>query len=277
MKKALSLAAFLILAAQVPLWSYDTSPSSWQVVPEAIYATATGGGAWVTELQITSFGVTPAKIYVYFDYAGGARGPFVLNAALPQYRSVRFNNILSELQTLDPTFVYFGRVGALFIYTEDSDSKIQVQARTVNGNFGKTLPGLNPLEGTTAAAGRAMIIQDLVQDATYRSSVGVYNSDSVSITVTFTIVDQNNVTIGLPFIKTVNAYGFMSFNPFTQAGITTGAYSNCWLYINVTTGGSAFNGLMSYGSIANNFTNDTYALMSRQYMVSGETAAAPIR
>ena len=277
MKKALGLAAILILAAQVPLWAYDTSPSSWQIVPEVIYATATGGGAWVTELQITSFGVTPAKIYVYFDHAAGSRGPFLLNAALPQYRSVRYANILAELQVLDPTFTYFGRVGALYVYTESSDSTIQVQARTVNGNFGKTFPGLNPLEGTTAAAGRPMMIQDLVQDATYRTSVGVYNSDSISLTVTFTIVDQNNVTIGLPFTKTVNAYGFMSFNPFTQAGITTGAYSNCWLYVNVTTGGSAYNGLMAYGSIANNFTNDTYALLAREYMVSGSTAIAPIR
>jgi hypothetical protein len=278
MKKALCLAAFLVLMVQVPLWCYDTSPSSWQIVPEAIYATATGGGAWVTELQITSFGTVPAAIYVYFDYTGGSRGSFLLHAGLPQYRSVRYNNILGELQVLDPGFTYFGRVGSLFCYTESSESLIQIQAKTVNGNFGKVFPGLNPLEGTTAAAGRPMLIQDLVQNATYRTSVGLYNSDDVSITVTLTIVDQDNVTIGLPFTKTLNAYGFLSFNPFVQAGVPAGTFANCWLYINVTTGGSSGNGLMGYGSIANNLTNDTSALMARQYDTLGSAAPpAPIR
>ncbi|MDH4270772.1 MAG: hypothetical protein OEW18_02215 [Candidatus Aminicenantes bacterium] len=265
MKRLLCFIGFLALAAQLPLWCYDSSPSTWQIVPEVIYAPATGGGAWVTELQITSLGTVPANIYVYFDYAGGSRGVFTLYTGLAQYRSVRFSNVLSELQALDPSFTYFGRVGSLYCYTEDVNSLIQIQARTVNGNYGKTFPGLTPLEGNTAAEGRPMMIQDLVQNATYRTSVGIYNSDSISITVTLTIVDADNLTVGAPFTKTLNAYGFLSFNPFTQAGVPTGTYANCWLYINVTSGGSASNGLMSFGSIANNFTNDTYALIARMY------------
>lgn len=275
MKKALCLAAFLVMAAQLPLSAYDTSPSIWQVVPEAIWAPATGGGVWVTELQITSFGTVPATINVYFDYAGGSRGLFTLYSGLAQYTSVRYTSILAELQTLDPSFVYFGRVGALWLQTADSDSRIQVQAKTVNGNFGKTFPGITPLEGTTGSETRNLILQDLAQNVTYRTSVGLYNTTSTAIMVTLTIINQDNLAIGNPIIKTINAYGFMSFNPFTQALAPAGNYANCWLRIEVTSGGSASEGLVAYGSIANNFTNDTYALIAKQLDSGATMAPAP--
>ncbi len=68
MKKALCIIGLLVLAAQLPLWGYDTSPSTVQIVPEAIWAAATGGGTWVTELQILSLASTPADVLVFFCF-----------------------------------------------------------------------------------------------------------------------------------------------------------------------------------------------------------------
>ena len=273
MKKDLCIAGLLVLAAQLPLWGYDTSPGQMQVVPEAIWAAATGGGTWVTELQITSFSEEAINILADFLYTGG-RTQVDLYTGLAPHCSLRFPNILAELQALDSSISYYGRVGALAIAAWPN-AVIQIQAKTVNGNYGKTFPGLNYVVGNTAAVGRPMIIQDLVHSAAFRTSVGVFDASSLEFTAEFRIVDANNSTVGSPFTKTISNYGFLSFNPFTEAGVTSGTYENCWLYIEVTSGVHAFSGLMFYGSIANNYTNDTYALLAKQYGTSSSALPVP--
>jgi len=275
MKRTLFIVGWLVLATQIPLWGYDTSPSNWQIVPEVIWAAATGGGTWVTELQITSFSGTSVDIYVGFAYNGGYR-ELTLYASLAADHSVRFPNVLSQMQTIDPSFTYYGRVGALWIEASSS-GLIQAQARTVNGNYGKTFPGLNIVAGNTAASGRPMIIQDIVRSDTYRTSVGLFNTTDREFTAEFWVVDATGATVGSSFTKTIPGYGFLSFNPFVQAGITSGTYENCLLYFEVTAGSGATEGLMCYGSIANNYTNDTYALLAKQYGLGSSALPDPLR
>ncbi|MDH4197201.1 MAG: hypothetical protein OEW05_07340 [Candidatus Aminicenantes bacterium] len=276
MKKALGIVGFLVLAAQLPLWSYDTSPSSWQIVPEAIWAPATGGGTWVTELQITNLGTSEIYVSAYFDTAAGSAPTAMQLGPIPVLNSVKYSNILATLDALDESAtVYYGKVGALYLRNLTAGAAFQVQAQTVNGNFGKTFPGLNVVEGNTVGDGRPMMIQGLVRNATYRTFTGIYNPGTTSYTVKFTIVDATNATVGTPFEKTVSTYGFQSFNVFTQAAAPAGDYDNCWLYIEVTSGGSAAEAPMFFGSIANNYTNDTYALLAKQYLVIPPPASAP--
>jgi len=261
MKRTPFIVGWLVLAAQLPLRGYDTDPKFLKMVPEVIWAAAAGGGTWVTELQITNYGPVTAPVNVTLDYDGGSRGATV-HAGLAQYRSVRYANILALLQTLDPAFTYYGRVGALYISAGDLDCRIQVLARTVNGNFGKTMPGISPVAGTTAAQGRPMVIQDIVKSSMYRTSVGIYNTSSYyTYAVQMTIFDANHTQVGSSFVKTLEPIDFLSFNPFVQAGATAGNYENCWLLIEVLTGGSDPRGVMGYGSTANNYTNDTFALL----------------
>ena len=267
MKKVLCLAGFLILAAQLPLWGYDSSPSNLQIIPEAIWAPATGGGTWVTELQILGRASTPpADVLVYLAYNGGTTLPIQVTTDLAVYHCARFSNILSTLDALDSgSSVYYGRVGALWVWTMDQDSRIQVQGKTVNGNYGKTFPGLNAVEGNTAVMGRSLVLLDLVRNATYRTFVGVHNSGT-SAFVRFMIINADNVQVGTFIDKTVPADGFISFNPFTEAAAPAGDYENCYLTIDVLSGGgSGAWGVMCFGSIANNYTNDTYALIARSW------------
>ena len=264
MKKMLCGLAFLILAAQLPLWSYDQSPYYLQVVPEAIWAAATGGGTWVTEIQITMIGSGTADLYGYFYYNGGQRGPFLLYDGLEQYNSLRYTNFLAKMRALDGSFEYYGRVGPLEIF-DVYVNPIAVQAKIVNGNYGKTLPALSYASAANSiAVTRPMFIQDLAQDLTYRTSVGIFNGSTVTTyTLRFTIVNANNVKVGADFEKTIGPYGFMSFNPFAEAGVPSGLYNNCWLAISATAGDSAVPGVFCYASGANNYTNDTYALIAR--------------
>ena len=263
MRKALCVAGLLVLASQVALWGYDTSPSSWQVVPEVIWAAATGGGTWVTEVQITNFGPSETTIWVYFDTSAGHGNSLMLSGTINPLNSVKYTNILATIDALDTSGdVYYGKVGALAVFTEEA--LIQVQAQTVNGNYGKTFPGLNVVAGNSVDVGRPMIIQGLVRNATYRTSVGIYNPGVGSFTVRFTIYDAAHAVVGASFDRTLSALAFMSFNPFVQAGITTGDYENCWLYVEVISGGGG-QAPMLYGSLANNYTNDTYALIAKTY------------
>jgi hypothetical protein len=233
MKKILCGLAFLVLAAQLPLWSYDQSPYYLQVVPEAIWAAATGGGTWVTEIQITMIGSGTGVLYGYFYYNGGQRGPFLLYDGLEQYNSLRYTNFLAKMKALDGSFEYYGRVGALSA-------------------------------ANSIAITRPMFIQDLAQDLTYRTSVGIFNGSTVTTyTLGFTIVNANNVQVGADFQKTIGPHGFMSFNPFAEAGVPSGLYNNCWLAISAVAGDSAVPGVFCYASGANNYTNDTYALIAR--------------
>jgi len=267
MKKVPAIVAFLVLAAQLPVWSYDQSPSNWQVLPEATWALASGSGTWVTEVQITSFSTTAADINVYFYYNGGYTGSFPLYAGLEQHDSIRYSNILEMIDSLDSgDTVYYGKAGAIWFWTTSTSSAIQVQAKTINGNYGKTFPGLGVVEANTAAQGRAMVIEDLVQDTTYRTNIGVYNSsDDATYTVYFTVINSINAPIGSTFSLTLGPHAFRTFNPFNLAGVPSGTYSNCWLFIYVITGGSDVRGVFAYGSLANNYTNDTYALIARMF------------
>ncbi|MDH4197198.1 MAG: hypothetical protein OEW05_07325, partial [Candidatus Aminicenantes bacterium] len=223
MKKRPCLVVFLVLAAQLPLWGYDSSPFSVQIVPEAIWAAATGGGTWVTEIQVTNLGAEVPYLNAAFSCAGGTSGQFPIAIALAQNKSIRFSNILSTLDALDSSgFVYYGQVGVLSISSSDIGSRIQVQAKTVNGNFGKTFPGLNPIEGNSAAKDRPMIIQDLVQNATYRTFVGAFNGNLSLVFVRFRIVDGDGAQVGSVVEKAIPVMSFVSFNPFKEAGFATG-------------------------------------------------------
>jgi hypothetical protein len=281
MRKILCVAAFLVLAVQLPLWGYDSSPSIVKIVPEAIWAPATGGGTWVTELQITCCGTGSSDIYIWFDHKDGSQGPVLLFSGLLWGNSLRYANIVETIDALDPgAFVYYGRVGALFIQSEGEHGLLQVQAKTVNANFGKTFPGLSIVAGDTSAIGRKMMILDLVRNASYRTFIGVYNPVfSTTYSVTFMIIGPNDNLIGSAFSKTLGPFGFISFNPFTEAAAPPGNYQNCWLHIEVTSGASASpdDGVVFFGSIANNTTNDTYALIAMQYSSSATAPPTQIR
>lgn len=243
------------------VFAHDNSPAWIQVIPEAVWATASGGGTWVTEVQITTF-TDNTDVKVWFMYNGGIRGPITLQTGLSIWQSRGYTNILSSLQSLEGgAFTYSGRVGALWFQTQDTTKKIHVQARTRNGNYGKTFQGLGWVDSNQVQFSPSVqrgVIQNLVNNSTYRTFVGFVNTTSYAITVEFIVVAFNNTGVGVPFTKTIPAYGFVSFNPFEEAGrpYPTYSHTNCWLYISPQSGTGK---LMGFGSSADNYTNDSAA------------------
>jgi len=234
----------------------EFSPNNFQIIPEAIWASASGGGTWVTEMQIIDL-TGGSKVTAYFYYGGGSfRGPFIIwNNSGGAGRSARFSNLLATLQTVDGAFNYFGKVGAITLSTQDNTHRVLVAARTVNGNYGKTLPALNLINSNWASVGHDMIITNLANTSTYRSFAGFFNPSAYSVTVEFRLYDIQGNTLGSAFTETFSAYDFKSFNIFQKAG-ASGTYLSCWLKIHPISGDGL---LIGFGASANNLSNDPAA------------------
>ena len=77
--------------------TYANSPADLMVLPECIWAPATGGGTWVSEVQITDLSGGSA-VSAYFCSGGGTRrGPIaVWTNAGGAGQSMQFSNFLSS-------------------------------------------------------------------------------------------------------------------------------------------------------------------------------------
>lgn len=239
------------------LLAYDNSPSSVLIFPEVIWAQASGGGTWVSELQITNITSNDA-LHVRFSYGGCLYRTIILPNSSAQYSSIKFSNILATLQSLDPAFTYYGRVGCLIVDTFDSGHLLQGALRTYNGNYSKNYQGLTGAPANFLYLGRSMMIQNLTSNSSYRTSISCFAWAGGLMIAQFTIIDANGLTVGSPFFKTLFMNDFQSFNPFVEAGAPYPAQShdNCWLRI-TPLNGDAF--LFCFGSTVNNYTNDPAA------------------
>lgn len=231
------------------------SPSNHQIIPEVMWAPASFGGTWLTEIQVVDMSGGSELWLAFYAHTGEKRGPFNLGAFSSQYSSGSAKNILAVLNNIDIEYDYYGKVGAIEFMTQDSHHKIQVMARTYNGNFSKTIQGLNHNIANTASQERIMIVQNLKSDGDYRSTFGGFNPTSESITVDFTLIDENGNSLGQSFTENFPGKSFKAFFPFKEAGVSYPSFSNdnVWIKIEVISGNGE---IIIYGSTTNNHTND---------------------
>ena len=69
-------------------------------------------------------------------------------------------------------------------------------------------------------------------------------------------MDSTNHAIGTPFRIFVSPRSFTAFNPFVEAGVSAGSYSNHWLYIDPDSGTGR---IFCFGATTHNVTNDPAA------------------
>jgi len=120
------------LAVTILAQGRDNSPSNYQIIPECIWAVATGGGTWVSEVQITDI-TGGSVVSVYFNYGGGGnrRGPFTLWTGPAANYNVKYASILSTIDGLDAgAFDYYdkNKLIDLRIYEPQGENK---PARTI--------------------------------------------------------------------------------------------------------------------------------------------------
>jgi hypothetical protein len=271
MKRIVILLVFSLVLLAVPfsMFAYDSSPSYIQVLPEAIWAAAAGGGTWTTEVQIYARNTAdPVDLVVFFMYNGGGglyRGPFTLSGLTVQ-NMTRYTNILQTIDNLDTgVFDYYGKVGSVWFRCVDANDRILVQGKTLHsGGYGKTMNALNTdAAGNYASFGppwTGMMIQGITKNTTYRSSIGLFNAGTSSISVQVALIYSNDVWLGHEDI-TLAAYEFLSFDPFTRFGVA-GPNSSCRVWVNPYAGTGK---VIAFGASANNTTNDPSAHIAVAY------------
>lgn len=252
----------LAVLAFPPTVRADNSPATAVVIPEVIWAPATGGGTWVTALQVTAKSAGTG-IYVQFHYGTGSR-TVLLASSTADYQTFRYANILQTLGALDTGFNYSGRVGALLIMSYPATGLLWAQAMTTNGNYGKTMPGVVwAANDNTCDIGRYMVIPGIVNSPAFRTFVGAWNSRNDTMEVRFYVMRSDGYNQYGNVVKFIGPYQFVSFNPFAELGLSGENLMNCWLLIwPASVSGGSGEGLFCYGSIANNYTNDTYAMIA---------------
>ena len=217
-------------------------------------------GTWVTEVQIVDLS-GGSQVSVYLNYgSGNRRGPFILWTSPGVNRSVKFSNILQAIDSLDSgSFTYYGKAGTLDFITQDAAHKIHVAARTLNGNYSKTVQAVNAyVESNMAGTESNMYIQNIANNSTYRTGSGLFNPTSNEVTVEFALYNGSGSVLGSPFTKIFIGYDYQSFNPFTEAGVPypANSYDNVYLRVRPLFGSGR---LVCLGATANNHTNDPAA------------------
>ncbi len=238
----------------VPVSDLDgyNSPSNVLFIPEALWAPASGGGEWTTAVQITDLtGGSDVQVY-YSSSSGDVRGPISLFTGAGANTSLRSPNILKTLDMLDPGFDYSGTAGSLAFMTQDSSHHIHVSARTTNQDGSKTFQGLNESIHNTCSLERVMMVQNMVLDGTYRASFGVFNPSGDSVTVEFSVINNDGNTMGTPFQKTISDGQYMAFDPFAEAGIPPRS-ETFWVKAEAVSGTGE---VILYGATANNQSGD---------------------
>ena len=72
------------------------SPAQQKILPEVIWAAATGGGTWMSEVQVTDIS-GGSQVSVYYNTSAGRRGPFLLwNNSGGALRSMKYSNMLRD-------------------------------------------------------------------------------------------------------------------------------------------------------------------------------------
>ncbi len=240
--------------------AYENSPCDYQILPGALWAPASGGGTWVTEVQIVDLS-GGSQVSVYFNYgSGNRRGPFILWTSPGVNRSIKFPNILSAIDSLDSgSFTYYGKAGTLDFITQDATHKIHVAARTMNGNYSKTVQAVNAyVESNMAGTESNMYIQNIANNSTYRTGSGFFNPTSNEVTVEFALYNGSASVLGSPFTQIFIGFDYQSFNPFDEAGVPypANSYDNVYLRVRPLFGSGR---LVCSGATANNNTNDPAA------------------
>ncbi len=240
---------------------YETSPSSAKFIPEAVYAPATGGGIWRTEVQVESRDDNLTSLYVYLFYGGGNYQSITIPVALDSWDVWKTSNILYTMDLFDSSgFDYYPRVGAVGIYTLSGSKRIVVNARTYHTNgYSKSFNGFEIHDGQVCRTNHHMEILNVQSNSSYRCAMSLFNPSSYSVTVTIYVMQSGSSFAWKEF--TLGAYDFTAFYPFDEVG-WTGNYGNVHIYVRHESGDGK---VMCLAALVHNATNDPSARVGTSF------------
>ena len=148
-------------------------------------------------------------------------------------------------------------IGALEVI---SDIEVGVTSRTYNlsgnGSFGQSLAGIDPDEGI--GSGEAVVLQQLREDAAFRTNIGIHNMGETSASVTANLWDRNGSYVGAFSVTLEPGQGIQDNRPYRHRFDRTdivGGYAE----VLVNSG----DGIFAYASVVDGVTGDPTTVVGR--------------
>jgi hypothetical protein len=262
-KKLFLLGLIFLMSCGLLSAQYETSPSSAKFIPEAVYAPATGGGVWRTEVQVESRDDNLTALYVYLFYGGGNYQYVNIPVNMDIWDVWKTSNILYTMDIYDSSgFDYYPRVGAVGIYTLSGSKRIVLNARTYHtSGYSKSFNGFEIHDGQLCRTNHHMEILNVQSNSTYRCAMSLFNPTSSNVSVTIFVMQSGSSYSSTVF--NLGPYDFAAFYPFDEVG-WTGNYNSAHIYVHHESGNGK---VMCLAALVHNATNDPSARVGTSFYV----------
>ena len=228
------------MAAYQALTGGGPGPSGDNVywVPVAIHDSGAQGSQWRTDVGTLNMGSSTAQLTFTLKTSGQT---LTGNSSLASGRQAIFGDIVDD----------FGISGAGSLSIASTEP-LQVTARVFNqgsqGTFGQYLDGVTSSAGM--ANGEVAWLPHLIQDASFRTNIGVTNTGASSATVQVSLYEYTGSLIGTFNISVPAGQWRQDSEPFRRrySRNNTAGYAR----VQVLSG----SGIIVYGSVVDNTTSD---------------------
>ena len=231
-KKLVLMGVVFLMSCGILAAQYENEPTDEKFIPEAIWASASGGGYWYTEVQVEARDSGVQLSEIYFFYGGGNWvGPIDVGANLSMYETWKSSNILGTLDYYDTTgFDFYPRVGAVEIGTQGGSYRILVNARTYHSSgYSKSFNGFNQCDGqlvqTASGLRHYLSILNVQDNSSFRCSMALFNCTGNPITVRVWIISGSGTVLNSKTYA-LAGWDYQAFFPFDDLGLTGNYYNH---------------------------------------------------
>jgi len=231
------------------------------VVPVAAHLPGANGTTWRTDVAVQNIQSTPITIeFALVESGEGLAGNVAAIGSpvtVPAGGSMTIKDILQNQK---------GGAAVSGALLAGADEPFALTSRTYNatsnGTFGQTVSTAQDIATDGSDDASTLYIPGIVQNAAFRTNLGLVISANSPMTVTVMINDANGQSIGT---RTFNvAAGVTTHVQFGVPSVTASAFDVAGAVVHITAGSGT---VIAYGSVVDDVTGDAS-------YISGGTAAA---
>jgi hypothetical protein len=247
-----------LACASLALGASAAEFSDFYVIPVAAHLPGANGTTWRTDVAIQNFQSTPVTVDFALVRSGEGLAdnvvPLGSSVTIPPGGNMTIPDVLASQQNAS---------GALLV---GGDHAFAITSRTfnstANGTFGQTVPAAQEIATSGDDDASTLYVPGVVQNAKFRTNIGLVISATSPMTVTVSLNDANGQPAGT---RTFNvASGVTTHVQFPVTSIAGSNLDSAGAVIHITAGSGT---VIAYASVVDNTTGDAS-------FISGGTAAA---
>lgn len=232
--------------------------SDFYVIPVAAHLPGANGTTWRTDVAIQNFQSTPLTVDFALLRSGEGLADNVVAlgspVTVPAGGNMTIPDVLASQEDAS---------GALLV---GGDHAFAITSRTfnstANGTFGQTVPAAREIASSGDDDASTLYVPGIVQNAKFRTNIGLVISATSPMTVTVSLNDANGQAAGT---RTFNvAAGVTTHVQFPVTSIASAALDSAGAVVHIADGSGT---VIAYASVVDNATGDAS-------YISGGTASA---